>query len=318
MTVSGLPFDDIRALLDDLPEAETQVGDLVRDRNKLLFGSGDTLGRMAVIHEWLAEWSGVSPTVNRPMIAIFAGTHRATTEVQQAEVAARVAQVAAGGAPVNQICGAHELGLKVFDLALPYPVGDIRIEDALDEKSAAATIAFGMEAVAGGIDLLCLADCSGAFSPAPAAIFAALYEGNPADFTDDESVADIAGAAIRRIGGKTDPLEVLRRAGGRETSALAGAILAARTQHVPVILDGAGPLAAAAVLEAVKPGAAAHCMAAQRAFSPQRAEMLQAANIKGMLDLEILLEEGEAGAMAAVFAKMAAAVHTQTQKPDVS
>ena len=35
-----------------------------------------------------------------------------------------------------------------------------------------------------------------------------------------------------------DPLEVLRRFGGREMAAICGAILAARLQRIPVILDG--------------------------------------------------------------------------------
>ena len=43
-----------------------------------------------------------------------------------------------------------------------------------------------------------------------------------------------------------DPLEVLRRLGGRELAAMAGAILAARTQRVPVLLDGYVATAAAA------------------------------------------------------------------------
>lgn len=36
----------------------------------------------------------------------------------------------------------------------------------------------------------------------------------------------------------SDPLAVLARLGGREIAAMAGAILAARLQRVPVVLDG--------------------------------------------------------------------------------
>ena len=61
---------------------------------------------------------------------------------------------AAGGAAINQICAAYGLGFKVFDLALDMPTGDITEADAMDEKACVATMAFGMEAIAGGTDLL--------------------------------------------------------------------------------------------------------------------------------------------------------------------
>lgn len=315
MAVSGLPFDDIRALFSGLPGPSAEAGQMVAQRNATLFGSVNAPGRLADIQRWLAEWSGVSPTVNRPMVAIFAGTHGESSDTAREAVAERVALIAAGAAAVNQICGANDLGLKVFDLALPYPVGDIRVEDALDEKSCAATIAFGMEAVAGGIDLLCLADCSGPEVPSAPAIFAALHGGEAGDWSGDKTIADTVSAALARLGAVKDPLEILRRVGGRETSALAGAILAARTQHVPVILDGAAPLAAAAILQTAAPGATAHCMAAQAAYSPVRERMLDALGMKCILDFGSRVEEGENAALAAVFVRSAAIMHTETKSP---
>ena len=88
-----------------------------------------------------------------------------------------VANFSAGGAAINQICNAYGLGLKVFELALDQPTPDIVVEDAFDEKSCAATIAYGMEAVAGGIDLLCLGEMGIANTTVAAAIFHALYGG---------------------------------------------------------------------------------------------------------------------------------------------
>ena len=45
-----------------------------------------------------------------------------------------------------------------------------------------------------------------------------------------------------------DPLEILRRLGGREIAAMAGAIISARLNHIPVVLDGYVACAAAALL----------------------------------------------------------------------
>src|SRR5690606_41442586 len=51
-----------------------------------------------------------------------------------------VENFAAGGAAINQICVTHDLGLKIFDLALDYPTGDITCEPALSERDCAATM----------------------------------------------------------------------------------------------------------------------------------------------------------------------------------
>ena len=99
---------------------------------------------------------------------------------------------AAGGAAVNQICIAHDLGLKVYDLALHLPTADFTEDAALDERGCAATMAFGMEAVAGGVDLLAIGDIGVGGSTAAAAIFAALFGGSGADWVGPGSGADAA------------------------------------------------------------------------------------------------------------------------------
>ena len=59
-------------------------------------------------------------------------------------------------------------------------------------------------------------------------------------------VAAVEAALARHREHLKDPLEMLRRLGGREVAAIAGAILAARLQRIPVILDGYVTTAAAA------------------------------------------------------------------------
>ncbi|TIV03492.1 MAG: nicotinate-nucleotide--dimethylbenzimidazole phosphoribosyltransferase, partial [Mesorhizobium sp.] len=155
---------------------------------------------------------------------------------------------AAGGAAVNQICISYDLGLKVFDLALHIPTADITEDAALDERGCAATMAFGMEAIAGGTDLLCLGDLGVGNSTVATALCAALFGGSSADWVGSGSGADasmrarkaeVVAAALAFHGTSlSDPLEALRRVGGREFAAIAGAILAARMQKVPVLLDG--------------------------------------------------------------------------------
>ena len=135
---------------------------------------------MEDIAAWLAKWSGrAPPAINRPLVAIFAGNHgvaRRGISPRPVEATARAVELcAAGGAAINQVCLAYDLGLKVFDLALHLPTADITQEAALDERGCAATMAYGMEAIAGGTDLICLGDLGVGNSTVAAAIFCLLY-----------------------------------------------------------------------------------------------------------------------------------------------
>src|SRR6185295_12299388 len=56
-----------------------------------------------------------------------------------------------------------------------------------------------------------------------------------------------------------DGLEILRRLGGFELAAIAGAVLAARLARVPVLLDGFTATAAAATLTTLAAGVLDHC-----------------------------------------------------------
>ena len=196
------------------------------------------------------------------LVAVFAGNHGVTAQgvsPYPSEVTAQmVANFAAGGAAINQICIAHDLGLKVYDLALDMPTQDITQDAAMDEKTCAATMAFGMEAIAGGTDLLCIGEMGIGNTTIAAAIFHGLFGGQAEDWVGAGTGADGEGMkrkadAVRRAvalhsAHLKDPLEVLRRLGGREIAAMTGAILAARMQRVPVIIDGFVATSAAAIL----------------------------------------------------------------------
>jgi nicotinate-nucleotide--dimethylbenzimidazole phosphoribosyltransferase len=314
MPPTGLPFDDIRALFQIMPPASQECVDMVRARDAELVKPAGALGRLEEIVEWLAAWQGKSkPTIDRPLVAIFAANHGVVEQCVSKWPSAVTRQMmetfAAGGGAVNQICAAYDLGLKVFDLALDLPTADITRDAALDERAAAATFAFGMEAIAGGIDLLCVGEMGIGNTTVAAAINHALYGGKAADWVGRGAGVDDAGLA-RKIDAVEravalhkahlgDPLEVMRRLGGREICAIAGAIVAARIERVPVIIDGYVATAAAAILHAVDPCAIDHCMAGHRSGEAPHGEALARLGKAPLLDLGMRLGEGSGAAMAA-------------------
>lgn len=307
---TGLPFDDIRQLLRTLPGPDENARSRAAARSVKLSAQGPSLGRLGDIAEWLAAWTGRDPQVLRPMVALFAGTH-GLAPYGGAETQAMIEHAAAGGAMVNQICAANELGLKVFDLALHLPVGDIASEPALDERGCAATMAFGMEAVAGGIDLICVGAVGVGGTIAAAAIMAAVFGGSGADWVAPGANADTVDAALAMHGAHLkDPLEALRRLGGREFAAIAGAILAARVEKVPVILDGYASLAAAALLQAAEPTGIDHCLLGHLSTEPGMAKAAARMGLTPLLDLSLGDGEGAGAALAASVVKNAALVHS--------
>ena len=324
MSSSGLPFDDIRALLTHMPPLDVKAQEAIRSRDAELTKPPGSLGRLDDLVVWLGGVQAKTiPTASRPLVAVFAANHgvvaRGVSPYPPSVTAAMVANFSSGGAAINQICGHLGLGLKVFELALEIPTADIAGEAAMDEAGCAATIAFGMEAIH-GTDLLCLGEMGIGNTTVAAAIYHALYGGAARDWVgrgtglDDEGLArkvDVVETAVAlhrdHLG---DPLEVLRRLGGREVAAIVGAILAARTERIPVILDGYVVCAAAAVLHALDPAALDHCVAGHRSAEGAHADVLRRLGKAPILDLGLRLGEGTGAALAAGMVRSALACHT--------
>src|SRR5271155_1298344 len=237
------PFDDIRALLAKMPKADEAARAAAREREGQLTKPAGALGRLEEISEWMASWQGwARPHVDNPLVAVFAGNHGVVAQGVSAfppsVTQAMVANFTAGGAAINQICKTFDISLKVYELALEKPTGDITLEAALDEKACAATMAFGMEALASEPDLLVLGEMGIGNTTPAAAIFNALYGGEAEQWVGRGTGLDDAGLKRKAEAGRAagarhkqyldDPLQILARLGGREIAAIAGAILAAR------------------------------------------------------------------------------------------
>lgn len=323
-SMSGLPFDDFRELVRAMPGPDEGAVAAVRARNAELTKPLGSLGRLEDLTEWLAAWQRMDkPAVRHPMVSIFAASHGVTAKgvsAFPAEVNAQmVANFSAGGAAINQLCKSYNYGLKVFELALELPTPDITEEDAFDEAGCAATMAFGMESVAGGMDLLMLGEMGIGNTTVAAAIYHALYGGEAADWIGRGTGVDDAGlqrkrdavaAAVARLGSaKRDGFEVLRRVGGREIAAMVGAIIAARHQNIPVVADGYVVTAAVAVLHAVDPQSVDHVQIGHASVEGAHRDVIARLGKAPIIDLGFRLGEGTGAAVAGSIIRAAADVH---------
>jgi nicotinate-nucleotide--dimethylbenzimidazole phosphoribosyltransferase len=324
VSTTALPFDDIRALVEAMQPHGSEAEAGARVRNADLLKPPGALGRLEDLAIWTAAWQGKAmPSMNRPMIALFGGDHGVTkhgiSPYPMAVTRQMLETFGTGGAAINQICATYSLGLKVFDLAIGKPTGDITLEPAMSEEETVQTIAFGMQAISDGTDMLGVGEMGIGNTTIAAAIYTALYGGPASRWVGRGTAADEAMIAQKaRIidlaiaqhkDHLADPLEVLRRLGGREIAAITGAILAARLQNIPVVLDGFVATAGAAILKAMASHALDHCVAGHVSAEQAHQAVLDRLNLKPVLSLGMRLGEGSGAAMAMGVIKGAIACH---------
>ncbi len=308
------PFDDIRALIKGAPQGDLAAEATARKRCEELMIPPQGLGRFNELAIWMAKWQGRNPPkVEEPLVAVFASSHGVAkygVAPDPADATPRIVELLkTGQAATNHIAASAGAGMRVFEMAVEQPTKDLTEEPAMSQKECAATIAFGMEAVAEKPDLLALGETGVGGATAAAAVACALYGGNASYWVRagdwitpdalDRRVDAVAKALQTHRGHLTDPLDILHRLGGREIAALVGAIVAARTQGIPVILDVFATTVAAAIVHAIEPGAAEHCIAGHLSTEPAHPALLDRLGQKPLLDMGLRTTEG-AGAAACI------------------
>jgi nicotinate-nucleotide--dimethylbenzimidazole phosphoribosyltransferase len=315
----------VRRLLADLPEADAAAIAAARARDAELTKPEGALGRLEDLVAWLAGWQGRHPPrLERVRVAVFAGWHGVAASgvsAYPAEVTGQMVEnFRAGGAAINQLCRVAGAELLVRELEPGRPTADLSSAPAMSEPECVAAIREGMAVVAPSLDLLAVGEMGIGNTTAAAALAAALVGGAGAEWAGPGTGLDRAGvgrkarvidkALLTHGAALADPLEALRRVGGRELAAIVGAVLAARLARVPVLLDGFVTSAAAAVLWRLRPDALDHCVAAHRSAEPGHRRLLESLSQAPLLDLGMRLGEASAAALAIPLLRAAVACHT--------
>lgn len=294
------PFDDVRALVAKPAAPDDSASQRVLDALAGMGGRRD-FGKLADAASWLAGWrKRYPPRLESPMLALFAGSHglakRGVSMSSVDQTKAQLEALRAGAAPLSAIAAGNGVNIRVFELALDQPTPSIDEAPAMSEKECAATIAFGFEAIAEKPDLIAIAVAGAGIGTAAAAVACALYGGSPDYWVrpgpgtpgDMASIrAELVSKALSFHRGRLeDPLEALRCLGGRELAACVGAIIAARLEGVPVVLDGFATTIAAGVVHAMSPSAVKHVLAAHVTRRPAHQAALERVGLEPLLDLE--------------------------------
>jgi nicotinate-nucleotide--dimethylbenzimidazole phosphoribosyltransferase len=318
-------LDEIRTLLAQFPGPDIEAGTAAAVRQAQLTKPAGSLGRLEELAIWLATWQARHPPrFDHPRTLVFAGNHGVAARGVSAYPASVTAQMVqnfiAGGAAVNQLCRVFDAGLKIYEMNLDTPTGDIIVEPAMSEEECAKAMAYGMMAVEPGVDALALGEMGIGNTTAAAALCAGLFGGSAEMWTGpgtgvagaalDAKRHAVAEAVARHRPAAHDPFDMLRRLGGLEFAAITGAVMAARLGRVPVVLDGFASTAAAAVLFAADRHALDHCVVAHVSAEPGHRRLLEQIGQRPLFDLAMRLGEASGATLAFAVLKAAVACHT--------
>ena len=322
------PFSSLaefRALLSAAPSLDTEAKAGAEERNGQLTKPPGALGRLEDLAIWYAAWrANPRPSIENPQVIIFAGNHgvcaRGVSAFPPEVTVQMVANFEHGGAAINQLSKAFGADMSVVSLSLDTPTADFTTAPAMTEAEVIDALVAGWTAVKDTSDLLVVGEMGIGNTTAAAAVAAALFGGDAADWTgrgtgvDDDglnrktaAVADGLALHADLIG---DPLEALRCLGGRELAAMAGAIARARSLRIPVILDGFICSASAAALECAVAGSLDHTVAGHVSAEGAHAKLLVHLNKAPLLNLGLRLGEGSGAALAIGVLKGAIACHS--------
>jgi len=317
---------EVRALVAAMPGPDETAAATARNREANLTKPPGSLGRLESLAEWLSAWQGHHPpTMDTPHAAVFVGNHgvaRLGVSAYPMEVTAQMYQSYLDGrAGFNAMCKAMGVPYDIYPIDLDRPTEDFTQAAAMTEADLVAAINVGLSAVKPGMSVFCPGEMGIANTAPAAAMLLAIYKGTAADWTGVGS--GVSGEHMRRkvevvqagvdlhTQDDPDPLEILRRLGGRELAAMMGAILSARMQRVPVLIDGFLCSVAGAVLVEMRADALDHCQFSHASMETGHAPLMRKLGAKPLLDLDMRLGEATGAVLATGVLRTSVAVHTE-------
>lgn len=313
------------------------------ERQAALTKPPGALGALETLAIRLAALQGrVCPRADRIHIAVFAGDHGVAEEgvsaFPQAVTMEMIRNFARGGAAVSVL--ARELGadLEIINLgtvADPGPLKGVRnlalgagtanlaVQAAMTGEQLSAALQAGRDAaqraIAAGAELFVGGEMGIANTTSATALSCVLLGISPEALAGPGTGLDAAGVAHKaevvcralqvHHGDLAEPGEALRRLGGFEIAALAGAYMACAQTGLPVLVDGFISSVAALAATRMLEGADQWFFFAHASAEPGHRLVLDALDAQPLLGLGMRLGEGSGAATAVPLLRVACALH---------
>ena len=291
-----------------------------------------SLGRLEEFARRLvAITENTRPVLDKKAIFTFAGDHGVVDEGVSAypkEVTPQmVLNILGGGAAISVLSRHAGADTVVVDIGVDHAFG--KVEGLVDmkvmrgtrnfAKGAAMTRDEAVRCLEGGIDLanayarkgynMVGTGEMGIGNTTPSSAIAAVITGaSVAEVTgrgtgiSDETLARKAGVIEHAIRlNKPDPadgIDVLSKVGGTEIGGIAGLILGAASNRIPVVVDGFISTAGALIAYTIEPAVKDYMFAAHNSLERGHRLALEAMGLSPILDLGMRLGEGTGAALA--------------------
>jgi len=332
-------METIRRIIDAIEPLDGDSMAQACSRQNRLTKPAGSLGRL---EELSVQLAGIRrqplPRLERKAVIVMAGDHGVAADGVSAyprDVTAQmVANFLRGGAAINVL--ARHIGARVVvvDMGVsvelpPHPglvswkvaagTQNMTLGRAMTKEQAMAAVVSGADVLqtelARGLDIVGTGDMGIGNTTASSAICACITGEAVEKVTgrgtglDDARLARKVEVIKRAIAlnrpDPQDPLDVLSKVGGFEIGGLAGVMLAAAAQHIPVVIDGFISGAAALLATAMAPALKDYLIAAHVSVEPGHRLLLQHLGLKPLLDLNMRLGEGTGAALGVSLAQAA-------------
>jgi nicotinate-nucleotide--dimethylbenzimidazole phosphoribosyltransferase len=291
-----------------------------------------SLGMLEEIAERLAIITeSKSPHIDKKVIFTFAGDHGVTAEGVSAypkEVTAQmVLNFIRGGAAINVLArhaGAdvivvdigvdHEFGemIDLVDMKVVHGTANLMRGPAMSREEAQRCLRVGILLADGyaakGYNLIGTGDMGIGNTTASSAIAAVITGKKVSEVTgrgtgiSDELFSNkirVIEEGIRiNMPDRNDAIDVLAKVGGAEIGGIAGLILGAAANRIPVVIDGMVSTAGALIAYSIEPRVRHYLFAAHRSVEIGQTAMLDMLGLRPILDLGMRLGEGTGAALA--------------------
>jgi nicotinate-nucleotide--dimethylbenzimidazole phosphoribosyltransferase len=331
--------DLLERTIKNIKPLNKEAMDSARARQDTLTKPTGSLGRLEELSIRLAGIQGKpQPQINRKAVVVMAADHgiaaRGTSAYPQEVTPQMVMNFIHGGAGINVI--SRQIGARVVfvDIGVAGNLGtqpglisrkiasgtrDFSRIPAMSPEQAVLAIETGIDIISSeiqkGLDIVGTGDMGIGNTTASAAICAVMTGRPAAEVTgrgtglDDKGlqhkIVVIDQALALHHPDARQPLEVLSGVGGFEIGGLAGVMLGAAAQRVPVVIDGFISGAAALIAVGLCPQLREYLIAAHVSAEPGHKFLLKHLGLVPFFDLNLRLGEGTGAALGISLAETA-------------
>ncbi|OPY75902.1 MAG: Nicotinate-nucleotide--dimethylbenzimidazole phosphoribosyltransferase [Syntrophorhabdus sp. PtaU1.Bin153] len=311
------------------------LAEIAQQRLDSLTKPKGSLGRLEEFARKLVSIRGEKfpPSPEKKAIFTFAGDHGVVDEgvsLYPKEVTAQmVYNFLSGGAGINVLARLAGSDVVVIDIGVNHDFAvapglvmrkvlkgtrNMRKEPAMERVEAERCIAVGIdlarEYARQGYTLFGTGDMGIGNTTASSAIAAVTtgasvskVTGRGTGITDEglaHKITVIEEAIALNKPDPGDPLDILTKVGGTEIGGIAGLIIGAAEQHIPVVVDGFISTAGALIAWSMAPSVRDYMFAAHNSVEVGHKVMLEAMGLRPILDLDLRLGEGTGAALAMI------------------